>query len=103
MLGEIAGTVVLKRDDGTQIAEGVDIILRDKNGKQMSSLKSEFDGFFVFPSLRMGTYTLEIPESYLEQYGIGSPIQTVVSLTGDQSIMDQVVLEINLENAASVN
>jgi hypothetical protein len=94
-LGEIAGTVTLKRGDKTSILEGAPIALYDMDDKKIGSLKSEYDGFFVFPSLRMGQYKLKIPASYLEKYGITEPIETLVSLEAGMSIVDDIELVID--------
>ena len=96
-LGEVAGTVILNQNGESAILEGAPITLTNAEGKRVGRTKSEYDGFFVFPSLRMGTYTLTIPEGYLAQYGLEEPLKTVVSLEGGQSIVDGITLEVTAE------
>lgn len=95
LLGEIAGTVTLNQGGETSILENAPIAIYDDKGERLSSLKSEFDGFYVFPSLRMGNYKLVIPAAYLERYGIEEPIEVAVNLQAEENIMDMMDIEIN--------
>ena len=95
LLGEIAGTITLNQGGETTILEGAPVTIYDEAGKRLSSLKSEYDGFYVFPSLRMGNYKLVIPAQYLERYGIEEPIEVAVNLQAEENIMDMVDIEIN--------
>ncbi len=93
-LGEIAGTISLVRGNKTVTAKGVPIILVDKDNNKIGQVRSEFDGFFVFPSLKMGTYTIIIPKAFLKQHGLNNPLEIAVSLDYENPINDQNNIEI---------
>lgn len=94
-LGELGGTVTLNINGQTSVLDGAPINLIDADGNKIGSLKSEFDGYFVFPSLRMGTYKLVIPQHYLAQYGLDAALETVVNLTAEMSIVDDITLAVD--------
>jgi Carboxypeptidase regulatory-like domain len=55
--GEIAGT--LTRDDG-KILSGVDVELLNKDGVAIKTVRSEYDGYYLFESVPYGRYSVRV-------------------------------------------
>lgn len=85
-LGEISGMLYAIDETGKEIAlSGVEIVLLDSNGQEVTYAYSEYDGYFSFPSLKMGTYELFFPYSdTLDDYYQGDGEGPTITLTAEQ-------------------
>lgn len=73
--GDIEGTVYLKTPAAPKEAlRGIVLKLYNvKTGKLVSSRVSEFDGYFLFESLPLGTYRLEVDGGQRTSLGLNTP------------------------------
>lgn len=62
--GEIDGTVYLDNGDGSQREMGgVEVILVDKDGETVKTVRTAYDGFYLFTLVKPGRYTVQIPKT----------------------------------------
>lgn len=59
--GEVEGTIYIKDDAGnSQPASFIEIKLIDKTGIEVQSVRSEFDGYYVFANVKPGVYKIKL-------------------------------------------
>lgn len=59
--GEVEGSIYIKDDDGnSQPAPFIEIKLIDKSGNVLQSVRSEFDGYYVFANVKPGVYKIKL-------------------------------------------
>ena len=86
-LGEIAGTLYGVDPETQEMIplENVDIYLLDDTGEVIAEATTEFDGFYLFPSLPMGSYEMFFPKSTsLDAYYSGQGTGPRFTLTVDR-------------------
>ncbi|MDD9911809.1 MAG: hypothetical protein OXR68_07445 [Alphaproteobacteria bacterium] len=86
--GEIAGTVYVKQNGTVEPLANVPLILKDSVGKMVDSIESEYDGFYLFPSLPIGEYTVEVDAAKMKKLGFVLPKAQSITLTSKENIAD---------------
>lgn len=89
-VGEVDGTVFVKRG-GDQIAvSGVNLELVDQDGKVLSKTRTSFDGFYILETVPMGTYQVRVSEAQSKRLNlvIQAPVQ--VTLTTDEPVVNGI-------------
>jgi hypothetical protein len=86
LLGEISGMVYAPSkggdDDALKPLADIEMILLNEENEVVAQTYSEYDGFFIFPSLRMGNYHLYLPPSEgLKAYHNGKGEGPTLTLT----------------------
>jgi Carboxypeptidase regulatory-like domain len=87
--GEISGA--LQRDDGKPVS-GVDIELLDKNGNIIKTVRSEYDGYFLFESVPYGRYNLRISALAANIVGIEARLTQVAELSNGKPVAELGVI-----------
>jgi hypothetical protein len=83
---EIDGTVYFgKRPIARAVVE-----LINKDGKVVNTAKSEYDGFYVFPGVMQGEYTVRVDREILERYGITKFKEIPVSVPKDSDFISGI-------------
>ena len=83
--GEISGT--LQRDDGKPVT-GVDIELLDKNGNIIRSVRSEYDGYFLFESIPYGKYSIHIGALAANIVGVDPRLAQIAELSSGKPVAE---------------
>ena len=65
-VGEISGTVYLRKGKSTQGQGRVTLHIFDKKGMKIAETLSEFDGYFSYLGLKPGKYTVRVDEAQLK-------------------------------------
>ena len=65
-VGEISGTVSLKKGKSEQGQGRVTLQIFDKKGNKIAETQSEFDGYFNYLGLKPGKYTVRVDEAQLK-------------------------------------
>jgi hypothetical protein len=65
-VGEISGTVSLKKGKSEQGQGRVTLQIFDKKGNKIAETQSEFDGYFNYLGLKPGKYTIRVDEAQLK-------------------------------------
>ncbi len=80
--GEIDGTVYLVRGAGKVEVGGVTLELIGQEGHVVSSVESQYDGFYLFEKVLPGTYRLRIAPADVERWGLErlKPVDLVVDV-----------------------
>ncbi|MBV1928199.1 MAG: hypothetical protein KUG81_01640, partial [Gammaproteobacteria bacterium] len=97
-LGEISGTLSAKTDDGEVSVENVRMVLLDENEEVVAETFSEFDGFYLFPSLKMGIYEIYFPysdELRSHYNGESSGPQVVLTIENSEQSYADILIEDN--------
>ena len=92
-LGEISGQLKTRDPNTLEIIELADvrILLIDEHGEEVAETYTEYDGFYFFPSLPMGTYEMFFPKAHaLDAYYIGQGMGPTFSLGMDNSELLEV-------------
>ena len=86
-LGEVDGFVYIadaSSENGKKAVPGVELILSDiDTGEEVSSVSSEYDGYFVFPALPLGGYEIQALPAWDEKPA--APVR--FELTNDKPIL----------------
>ncbi|HET8754223.1 MAG TPA: hypothetical protein VFM59_07660, partial [Salinimicrobium sp.] len=98
VLGEVAGSVYFKDQDGIRGQGRIIVNILNENGEKAGKVLSEGDGYFSFLGLAPGKYTAEIDPAQLKDIGYSAspqqiPFEIEISEYGD--IVD--ALEFTLE------
>ena len=73
---EVEGSILLLKNDQVRPLAGMPVYVEDLQGQVVSTVVSEFDGFFVFEGVFPGQYQLRLDESALERFSV-APFETV--------------------------
>ena len=87
--GEISGT--LQREDGKPVT-GVDIELLDKSGNIIKSVRSEYDGYFLFESVPYGKYNMRIGALAANIVGVDARLNQVAELSSAKPVAEMGIL-----------
>jgi len=85
---EIDGTVYLERNGEFREAANVALQLLDNENKTTDTLRSAYDGFFIFEKVVPGQYTLRVDPSKLERLGLEAS-EHVVTVTKESEILSE--------------
>ena len=88
--GELGGTIKYIEDIDTMPLSGIRIKLKNMNDVTIAETISEFDGYFLFTNIPMGSYTLNLNKQDLEALNRVVSIETpkVIKLNKDQPFKD---------------
>lgn len=85
--GEISGTVsAYHHIDQEEVAvESLLIVLKNKQGEEVARAYTEYDGFYVFPSLPIGEYEMFFPKNTTrDKWYVGEGTGPVFKLTSEE-------------------
>lgn len=69
--GEVEGVIYLKNVAGeSEVAPYIMLNLIDKNEKIVASTRSEYDGYYLFTTVKPGSYSLKVDENYIDRRGL---------------------------------
>lgn len=103
VFNEVEGTVYVAESDLSKPAAGVSVFLL-QNGKKPLETITQYDGYYYFPNVPAGTYTVHIESNLLniEQFTAQNiPEKIITPKTGDTLILRDIILTANnthLEN-----
>jgi len=81
--GEVEGVVYIENANGTkQPAGGIPITLTNIKTRDLESVVSAYDGFYLFSSIKPGRYLVSIDQTYLKRfkYSARKPMPRVVDI-----------------------
>lgn len=85
--GEISGTVTAYNhiDQEETAVENLLITLKNKNGEEIAKAYTEYDGFYVFPSLPIGEYEMFFPKNTTrDKWYVGEGTGPSFTLTSEE-------------------
>jgi hypothetical protein len=83
--GEIAGTLTR---EGGKILSGIEIELIDKAGRVVKTVRSEFDGYYLFESVPYGRYALRIAALSATIVGVQAELGVFAELSRAQPMAE---------------
>lgn len=99
ILGEVNGTVRLRRAGKTREISGLEIQLVKPNGEVARSMRSAFDGFFEFRELPQGEYTLRVASKDEKRLKLRPGAARRIVVTNQQSLFEGQDLVVELEES----
>jgi len=87
--GEIEGTIYLANKNGTiQEMGGVPLTLTNVQTREVNSVSSTFDGFYLFNSVKPGRYLVSIDPIYLKRfnYSARKPMPRIVKILASGNV-----------------
>ncbi|MEQ8195884.1 MAG: hypothetical protein RIB59_15490, partial [Rhodospirillales bacterium] len=84
--GEIDGTVYLKESAWAREAADVQVQLRDEKDRVVRTVKSSYDGFYLFDYVKPGTYTVRADPEQMARLKIKGPNPRKVVIQGNGTI-----------------
>jgi hypothetical protein len=82
--GDIEG--VLVKDDGSGF-EGLDVEVIDATGKVVGTVRSDFDGFFLFERVAYGRYSFRLAEDSAEAVGVERVIDATAEISPERTVI----------------
>ena len=97
--GEIDGNVYVESKNKTIDGRYVPIELLDILGNVVLETDTEFDGFYLFSSIKPGSYQLRIKPSYLIRKNVSQSSKHNIKIKGDGTIVrgEDIILSRNIE------
>ena len=91
-LGEIDGFVTMPDESGKQKpAAGLEVTLTDqKTGKEVSYVNSEYDGYYIFSAIPLGSYLIQVVPLWDTDHA------SMPSATVDVTVKKPVITDINI-------
>lgn len=81
---EIDGTVTVVDDYGNALPiKYADIELIDEKGEVVQTVRTEYDGFYLFGKVMPGTYSLHVADKTLEKYSLSQESLEQVTIKGE--------------------
>ena len=87
--GEVDGTIRLQRLGGIVGLGDVVVELLDEAGEVVASTRSEFDGFYLFELVRLGTYSVRISPDQLRRLSMQAGEESAL-LTSDRPVVSGI-------------
>jgi hypothetical protein len=84
--GELDGTVFLRRPGDVREAAGVPLELVTTNGTVIASVKSAFDGFYLFEKVPYGSYVIRVDSSWADRIIMGGTSRRNVTLDAENPV-----------------
>ena len=88
--GEIDGTVYLDQDSSITPVSNVAMELVDSSGTTAMTVKTAFDGFYLFSRIPPGSYTVRVSLSQLKRLGFRAPPHRRVEIKGNATVISGV-------------
>lgn len=88
--GEVDGTVYLDRDGSVTPASNVAMELVDSSGTAVMTVKTAFDGFYLFSRVRPGGYIVRVSPSQLKRLGLLAPPHRRIKIEGNATVISGV-------------
>ena len=89
--GEIDGTVMMKRKDGTEKPiPNVPVQLVDNKGNVIKEVRSEYDGFYLFEGLSPNNYFVRIDPENAEKRNITTSKSDEISIKNDGTVINGI-------------
>ncbi|MBT5471975.1 MAG: carboxypeptidase regulatory-like domain-containing protein [Nitrospina sp.] len=85
--GEIEGTVFLISGDSPKAVSNVQLQLVNAKQKVIQTIKSEFDGFYLFQIVPPGKYWIRISPEQIKRLGLKNPELQEVNIKGEEMIL----------------
>ncbi|MFT5758382.1 MAG: hypothetical protein ACI9LM_003123 [Alteromonadaceae bacterium] len=103
--GEIDGNVYIESKNKTIDGRYVPLELVDTSGNVILETESEFDGFYLFSSIKPGSYQLGIKASYLTNKNLSLVSEHYIKIKGDGTIVrgEDIILNRNIEVVQSTS
>jgi hypothetical protein len=87
-VGEVNGTVYLRRGGKPRELAGVELALTDGEGRVVKTTRSAYDGFYTFTQLPPGTYRLRVPPEQFTTRHLAPPIARDIIIGPDGNMLD---------------
>ena len=88
IFGEVNGTVFLKEEGGHKELPAIGLELLASDGHVLRTVRSAYDGFYMFEELPPGTYQVRIPESEILRFKLIPPSPRGIQIALDGTIID---------------
>jgi hypothetical protein len=88
--GEIDGTVYLDQDSSITPVSNVSLELVDSSGTVVITVKTAFDGFYLFSKVPPGSYLVRVSPSQLSRLGFVEPPHRRIKLEGNATVISGV-------------
>ncbi len=88
--GEVGGTAFLRRGDELREVANVQLQLVDAGGNVAKTVKSEFDGFYLFDLVPPGTYLLGVAPEQVERLKLRAPPAREIAIEADGNIVSGI-------------
>lgn len=88
--GEVDGIVYLRQAGENFEVADVALRLLDESGETVSEVRSAFDGFFLFESVRPGRYTVRVDAGQMQRLNLIASDARTVEIEGDGTIVSGV-------------
>ncbi len=87
--GEVDGTIyVVNREGKKTRLKNAEIQLLDEFGKEIQTIKSEFDGFYLFMKVPPGVYTVRVNPDNLRARGLQSTLAEKVEIGPEGTVLN---------------
>ncbi len=88
--GEVDGTVYLDQNSSVTPVSNVAMELVDSSGTEIITVKTAFDGFYLFSRVRPGSYIVRVSSSQLTRLGLLVPPHRRIKIEGNATVISGV-------------
>lgn len=102
VLGDVNGTVRIRRAGKREELPGLEMELVDAGGKRVKAMRTAYDGFFEFPDLPYGEYRLRVTPEELRRVGLQPSEPRLIRIEAGHNFIDgaDLVVEPIMADAA---
>jgi len=96
IMNEVEGTLYYTDSNRTKPASGVSVLLLDKEGNIQYETISEYDGYYFFPKVKAGEYTIKLEQNQFASDNLitkNLPDKIIAPEYGDTVILRDIVLQ----------
>jgi hypothetical protein len=96
IVNEIEGSLYYEIDNKSKPASKVTVLLIDKQGKVQYETTSEYDGYYFFPKVAIGEYTLQLKQDEIEDNKLiilNLPDKIIAPDYGDSIILRDIIMQ----------
>jgi cell division septation protein DedD len=96
IISEVEGSLYYAINNKSQPASNVTVVLIDKDGNEQYETTSEYDGYYYFPKVTVGEYSLQFRQNKIEVnklVTLNVPDKIIAPDYGDAVIINDIILQ----------
>ena len=96
IISEVEGSLYYAINNKSQPASNVTVVLIDKQGNEQYETTSEYDGYYYFPKVAVGEYSLQFRQNKIEAnklVTLNVPDKIIAPDYGDAVIINDIILQ----------
>jgi hypothetical protein len=98
IMNEVEGSLYYAVNNKSQPASNVTVVLIDKDGNEQYETTSEYDGYYYFPKVAVGEYSLQFRQNKIEANKLATlnvPDKIIAPDYGDAVLINDIILKKN--------